>query len=314
MTGKPIELSKSKGDLLEKIVVRLCSGYKNAKVTRNAIVKGKSGTDREIDVLIEAQHQSFDIRIAVEAKNYKTKVDVGVIEAFVTKLKDVGCNLGVVVCPLGFTEGALNTANMNDIQLYQVFDHLLGNNTQLIPLRYVVPEMQGFQVQVAHSAIDGGRFALPVNPTEWRLHIKDKVMNVEQAATYAWNNDLFPQKTGEHKVEFGVIKVSPSDDISKYFYLEFSLMIRITEKYYLKFYPSSFMKNVNSGNGNHQLGIDLYSKDEDMLKAGWKEFASREEMDAEALPLDTSDDVRGLIFTSHYTIEDPDSNKEDSEV
>ncbi len=171
MTGKT---SKEKGDVLEKVVEKLCSDFKGAKVTRNVVIKGKSGTDRQIDVLIEATQKSFDIKIIVEAKNYANKVGIEKVEALKTKLTDVGGNLGVIVCPLGFTDGAIKAAALHDIQLFQVFDHKLGNTTQFIPLRYVVPYIQGYSVSIQSGAL-GNQFELPTKiprSGEYTLTIK----------------------------------------------------------------------------------------------------------------------------------------------
>lgn len=294
--------NKEKGDLLEEIVESLCSEYGGSKVSRNVKVAGKSGTEREIDVLIEAQHKSFDIKIVIEAKNYSRKVDIDVVESFVTKLGDVGGNLGIIVCPLGFTDGAMKTAEMNDIQLYQVFDHQLNNTTQLIPLRYIVPSMKAFQLRVEHSASGGGHFELPMETKNWRIHINQEILDPEEATVYAWNHDMLPKKTGTHLVDFGVVKISTVDEPKKFFYLELRMNIVVVEKYYLTLLPASFMKNVKSGKGSHALKIRAFSKHEDMLKNGWKYFETREAMEAAAAPDDTSPDMRGMSVTEDYTI------------
>lgn len=299
MTGNT---SKEKGDVLEKIVEKLCSDFKGAKVTRNAVIKGKSGTNRQIDVLIEATQKSFDIKIIVEAKNYANKVGIEKVEALKTKLTDIGGNLGVIVCPLGFTDGAINTAALNDIQLFQVFDHGLGNTTQFIPLRYVAPYILDYSVSIQSGVLDN-QFELPIDTKRWRVYIGDKIYNIEDLVTYAWNNRMFPQKEGEQIADFGIRKITVEDDTKKISYLELKLHIRINANFYLKLFPASFMKNVNSGKGNHNLYIDTYSKKEDMIKNGWKSFDTREEMEEDAKPLDTSEDARCLILTESYTLE-----------
>ena len=149
--------SVQKGDILERIVETLCADYNSSKVQRNVTLRGKSGVDRQIDVLIHANYKAFDIKIIVEAKNYNSKVGIEIIDSIKTKLSDVSGNLGVVVCPLGFTEGAIKAAELHDIQLFQAFDQQLGNTTQLIPLRYIEPFIQSYQIRIAHGDISGGR-------------------------------------------------------------------------------------------------------------------------------------------------------------
>lgn len=292
------QTTKQKGDLLEQIVEKLCAGFGKSKVTRNIKILGKSGTERQIDVLIEATQKSFDIKIVVEAKNYSEKVGIEKVEALKTKLMDVGANLGVIVCPLGFTKGAVDAANLHDIQLFQVFDNKLGNTNQLIPMRYIDSYIDRYSLRIEHSSSGGGTFELPVDTRKWRFHIKDKILNQKEMVEYAWDNSLFPIKLGEHLVDFGVLKISTEENIKKFFYLELKISIIIKENYYLKLFPVSFMKNIKSGKGNHNLFIDVYSKKEDMLKNGWRYFETEEEMESVAEPLDTSEDAKKLAIHS----------------
>lgn len=296
--------SKQKGDLLEQIVERLCEDYKKAKVSRNVKVKGKSGVDRQVDVLIQATYKSFDLQIVIEAKNYSTKVDIGIVDAVKTKIADIGGNLGVIVCPLGFTEGAVKAAALHDIQLFQVFDQKLGNTTQFIPLRYVAPYVKSFQLSIAYGASGGGTFEMPTDTKQWRFHVQDTVLDLEELMTYAWNAKMFPQeKEGEFTADFGVQKISTIENLKKFYYLELQLNVIVAADYYLKLFPASFMKNVKSGKGNHQLFIDSYSKKDDMIKNGWKHFETREAMNESAQPHDTSADMHSLIITEDYTLE-----------
>ena len=115
--------SKKKGDLLESIVSQLCSGIKDAKVTNDAKIKGqRSNIERQIDVLIEGKVGAINIKIVVEAKNYDRPVGIEKVEALKTKLDDVIANMGVIVCPSGYTQGAKNLAQSNGIKLFEVFD------------------------------------------------------------------------------------------------------------------------------------------------------------------------------------------------
>lgn len=295
--------TKQKGDLLEEIVEKLCSDLDNSKVERNVKVKGKSGTIRQIDVLIRATQKAFDIKIIVEAKNYTKKVGIEQVESLRTKLMDVGGNLGVIVCPLGFTEGAVNSATLNDIQLFQIFDHKLGNTTQFIPIRYIMPEIKGYSFSIKSGSSGGGTFQLPTNVSKWRVNIKNEILDPEGLVKYAWNNNMLPQREGDHVADFGVVKISNVDDLNKFYYLELSVYITVMSDYYLKLFPASFMKNIKSGKGNHKLYIDHYSKKEDMIKNGWKHFNTKEEMEKLAVVYDTSKDVKFLTMTGEYTIQ-----------
>ena len=294
--------SKQKGVLLELIVEQLCANYKNARIVRDTNVKGKSsGVERQIDVLIEASYELFDIKIVIEAKNYSKKIGIGIVDEFRTKLEDVGGNFGVIVCPLGFTGGAINAARSYPIQLCQVFDHELSNTAQLIPLRYVVPVVKSYSLSIEEHTTSLG-FELPTNTSKWRFIYKENIFDQENLVRYAWNNEMFPQKEGQQVADFGVVKISTTDNLVKFYYLELKVNVTVIADYYLKLFPASSMKNVDSGKGNHILKIDVYSKKEDMLKNGWKYFDTRETMNEAAEPHDTSTDVKQLIMTEGYTL------------
>ena len=294
--------TKKKGDLLEEIVETLCQGLDNAKVERNVKVKGKSGTDRQIDVLIQANQNAFDIKIIVEAKNYAEKVGIEKVEALKTKLHDVGGNLGVIVCPLGFTEGAINSAELNDIQLFQVFDNDLGNTSQFIPFRYIVPDIRGTAPVIESRSSAAAPFSLSVNRSDWRFYYKGNIFTLDDLEFFAWNNHMFPHKEGEHTADFGVVKIANADKIDDFYYVEFKLNFLVTADYYMKLFPVSYMKNIKSGKGKHNLFIDAYSKKEDMIAHGWRYFKTEEEMEKTADQYDTSEDARKLRMTHDFTL------------
>src|SRR6266550_215998 len=59
-----------------------CDLAPEAKVTENAKLVGKSGTPRQIDILVEQDAGQFDLRIVVDCKDHKKPVDVKDVEAF----------------------------------------------------------------------------------------------------------------------------------------------------------------------------------------------------------------------------------------
>lgn len=299
---EPAASPKTKAEILEYLVESLCGGYKNAKVTRNAFLLGKSGVQRQIDVLIDAKSNNFDIRIVIEAKNYNKKIGIEIIEALNTKLTDVGGNLGVVVCPLGFTEGAIKEAERCDIKLYQAFDHQLGNTDALVPFRLIEPFISIYQLQIVHGALNGAQFAIPSDLSKLRFEYKGEVLSLKELVTETWNDRLFPHEKGEHLVDVGVLKVSTNNP-AHFNYLEVKINIIVSENCYLKMMPVSFMKEFKSGAGNHRVSIDVYQSKEDMEKNGWKYFSSREEMELVAEPIDTFPDMKGMQVTPDYSID-----------
>jgi hypothetical protein len=100
-----------------------------------------------------------------------------------------------------------------------------------------------------------------------------------------------------------IFKIADEADVKKFYYIELKISVRVSADYYFKLFPASFMKNISSGKGNHQIFIDVYSKKEDMIKNGWRHFELKEQMEEEAAPYDVSPDVRGLIATEEYSFE-----------
>ena len=84
------------------------------------------------------------------------------------------------------------------------------------------------------------------------------------------------------------------------------MSIRVSVDYYLKLFPASYMRNVNSGKGLPQLKIDWYSKKADMIKNGWVFFETLDEMEKVAVLHDTSPDMRGIMITPGYSLGEPD--------
>lgn len=92
-----------------------------ADVVKNVYLKGKlSEKRRQVDVkLVEPGQYDF---IAFECKNYNRPLDIPIVEAFNTKLQDLGANKGAIVSNSPFTKGAENIARKLGIDLLGIVD------------------------------------------------------------------------------------------------------------------------------------------------------------------------------------------------
>lgn len=88
-----------------------------AEVRRNYRVRGRSGRRRQLDVTISQSVASIPLFIVLECKRYKRPVGIEKVEAFVTKLRDVKADVGVMISASGFDEGALASARENKVYL-----------------------------------------------------------------------------------------------------------------------------------------------------------------------------------------------------
>lgn len=81
-------------------------------VTPNARVMGtRSGVLRQVDVLIEPRHTpDHQCRSIVEAKRIDRKIHVKDVEHLLGMMDDVDARYGYLVCPTGYSDGALRRA------------------------------------------------------------------------------------------------------------------------------------------------------------------------------------------------------------
>lgn len=302
--------TKEKGDLLEKIVGQLCSSIESAKTESNVKLTGKSGVARQIDTFISGKIGAFEVKILVDSKNHSALIDINEVESMAGMVTDVGANLGVIVCPSGFTEGAKKRAEGAGVQLYEIYNQSLGNTNLFIPLRYVEARIDKYNFSFSGTSA-AGPFSIPMDSSRWILHIDDKVLKPEQVPLYIWNKELVPQEKGKHSVTIGAVKITDTQDKNKVQYCDLNVGLIITEDYYLKLFPASFLrKNGEAGKEHFDLRIDIYSKKEDMLKNGWTHFDSLEEMNRAADIENQPPGVRELLIRNYYSIVDTDTEIE----
>jgi hypothetical protein len=288
--------SKEKGDLLEKIIGQLCSSIKNAKTKTNIKIIGKSGTERQVDVFIKGNVGAFEVKILVDSKNHSTPIDIKEVESIAGMVEDVGADLGVIVCSSGFTEGAKKRANTSHIQLYEIYDQSLGNTELFIPLRYVTPYITRYNFSF-HNTSAAGPFFIPTDQSRWQFNIDDKTLTHKEVLIYVWNKRMVPRQKGNYVVKIGAVKITDPQDKMFVQYCDLDVGVQVEEDYYLKLFPASFIRKVDEvGKEYFDLRIDAYSKKEDMLKNGWQQFETMEEMNKAADIENQPVDVRELLM------------------
>ncbi len=260
---------KLKGDLLEKIVNTLCSRFVDAKVEANVRVTGKSGVARQVDTLISGRIGAFPVTVVIDAKNHASPIDIGEVEGVAGLTSDVGGNLGIIVCPSGFTSGAKLRAENLGIQLYEIFHEHLGNTDQLVPLQYIEARIDKFAWGLTATSA-AGQFRLPFDQSGLRFHLETKALEARELSIHAWNKGVIPQKAGEYNVDLGPVKLTDMHDSSYVQYCDLSLKVSLVEDYYLKLYPASFLRRIDDSKdgrqAHHDLRLDIYSSKEQMLR------------------------------------------------
>lgn len=109
-TGKQYEA------LLHEIYTALASNDQFASVERDVFLDGTDGP-RQIDVLIRSQVAGMPLKTVIECRDFKKRLDVTAVDAFQSKLIDVGANKGVLVSRNGFSGTAIKKARRVGITL-----------------------------------------------------------------------------------------------------------------------------------------------------------------------------------------------------
>lgn len=117
----------------EDAIYRYYSKKPNFLVRRDVRLPTPSGRTRQIDVFIETiAGEEFPVRIAIEAKHYREKIDSDTFDAIRTKFVSVGVDLGVIYCPLGLESGPMSdlktSANPKILLRQKSLDDMLSEN------------------------------------------------------------------------------------------------------------------------------------------------------------------------------------------
>lgn len=108
-------------ELLAKSIYEslLCQDGATIEVKHNVILKGKA-TDHQIDVYWEYKIADTLFRVAIECKNYNSKVAIGKVRDFHSVLNDIGNIQGIIISKKGFQSGAKNYAEHYGINLKEI--------------------------------------------------------------------------------------------------------------------------------------------------------------------------------------------------
>lgn len=158
---------------------------------------------REVDVqLIDPNKYDF---MAFECKDHKAKVDVELVEAFITKLKDIGAKKGGIVSNSGFTPSALKTAKGYDVDALALIDS--GNATVKTRLfaGLIMEDVYIKSLGIGFSSTSTTHFS--VNPNQYLLQIrtsKGGQGTAYQVFAGLWNAENSPlsQEPGTYSYEF----------------------------------------------------------------------------------------------------------------
>ncbi|WKL47929.1 restriction endonuclease [Flavobacterium pectinovorum] len=130
---------KNDGKPLEKTIQLIEETFKDSEHTeifRNYKINSKTGDKREIDVLVKTIISGYNIWIAIECKDYESKITVEKIDAFNSKCNVITeINRKIFISKNGFQKGAINHAKEYGIELMTA-EQLTEDNLKSVPTVY----------------------------------------------------------------------------------------------------------------------------------------------------------------------------------
>jgi Restriction endonuclease. len=131
--------------------------FPEALITKNAQLPGKlSGTFRDIDILVESQVFGHALQIAIECKNWNSKLDVADVGSFIDKLNDVGITKGVIISKLGYSDSAHQRALKDMLCFIHPFEYSATEAQKKRQFMYfqIYPILEGHNLEKSFHAQD----------------------------------------------------------------------------------------------------------------------------------------------------------------
>ena len=186
---------KEFNDLTAKVLEILSQG--KGKVQKNIKLKGPDGL-REVDVLYEEKNGlGRKVCTVIECKDYGRKIDVKIVDGFVSKCKDIHADVGVLISRRGFSRTAIQKAKRENIglQMLQDIEDLDGNSfVNEIPIwvRLLSPKVRvSFSFRVEKETVVSN---------VWRENEVNLEEKLGEAIDKIWNNlddIVFPSTISE---------------------------------------------------------------------------------------------------------------------
>jgi hypothetical protein len=122
-------------------------------VEHYVVLQGRSGAQRQIDVLIRHKHGLYEHLVIAECKYWNSAVERLHVDALATTVREVGASRGVIFSTKGFQSGAITQAKAENIDLFVVRD--LTSEEWGLPGRVVDMFLQVVQPGIGNIAAPG---------------------------------------------------------------------------------------------------------------------------------------------------------------
>lgn len=178
------------GKKIEKIVRLIHEALKdipNTKIYPNYKIKNIGGQKREIDVLIESDINGFNLKIAIECKDYKKPVPVKEIEAFNSKCVRIkGISKKVFVSSSGYQSDAIKAANDFEILLYHIDELSIKNIFDWFSIKELITKVN-LIIPLNISIIGDAKTAKSIDSKEKIIIYKNGNEEAIDMIDFVWN-------------------------------------------------------------------------------------------------------------------------------
>lgn len=156
----------------EQFVTDLYKDDGDVTVEHDVTLKGKSGANRQIDVLITRKSKLHSYQTMVECKYWNKKVERNIVDIVFAGLEDLNIEKGVIFTTTGYEKGAIEYAKSKNIDIFVVRD--------LTPEEWGLPgQIIQFYLHLATAQIDNLKFINTVCVPVVEEYPKSLNLNIE---------------------------------------------------------------------------------------------------------------------------------------
>jgi hypothetical protein len=144
----------------------------SSDVTHNEKIVDRYGHSRQFDVVIRGKLGGYSLFGVIECKDTTSKVDIQVVDAFLTKVKDVNANFGIIASNSGFSKKALEKCKANSIGAISLIpnDSLAAGFSITMQMFVCIYDWNDFAIGLSGT----GNFSVHPDSTINEFFIKDQ--------------------------------------------------------------------------------------------------------------------------------------------
>ncbi len=218
-----------------------------SKIQINDRIDGQdSKTKREIDLSIRRNIGAHEVLIIVQARDHNKRLDVNDIGEFLSVIKDVRANKGVIISAKGFSQSAIEFAKTHSIDTLTAHDFNNPKWTLDAKMPVILTDYSGaYNVSFGIVADDnyaefakkGIKVKLPSSIGDFKFTNDGKTFFTAREAFYdlcMWNNLIYDNV--EHRIEHvAKIKMYVTNDVLVPV-KELRFKFKLTKKSYYKYF------------------------------------------------------------------------------